>query len=115
MNVILVLEDEPPIALLLAEILEDDGYQVVLGANGRDGLALLDQHPISLIITDLMMPVMTGSEFCAQLVARGLHPPILVLSATAVIHARGSPGAAAIIGKPFETEDLLDTVHQMMP
>ena len=114
MSVILLLEDERAIAEVLVEILEEDGYQVVVATNGRDGLQLVDQHPISLIITDLMMPVMTGREFCIHLVARGPHPPILVLSATAAIHAQDCPGAAAIMGKPFLTEHLLATVQQLL-
>jgi CheY-like chemotaxis protein len=114
MTVILLLEDERAIAELLVDILDEEGYQVVQATNGRDGLQLLDQHPISLIITDLMMPVMTGREFCQHVVARGPHPPIVVLSATAAIHAQSCPGAVAIMGKPFLTEHLLAMVHRLL-
>ncbi len=114
MSNILVVEDEVGIALLLADVLEDEGYTVILAENGRIALGVLDKHTITLIITDLMMPVMNGMELCQQLIQRGQHPPIIILSAVAHSIAAHEVGAAAVLGKPFHITHLLATVHHMI-
>jgi CheY-like chemotaxis protein len=59
-TIILIVEDEEPIVQALALILEDCGYQMLLASNGRQALELARTHQLALIITDLMMPQMTG-------------------------------------------------------
>jgi len=114
MKNILVVEDEVSIAALLAEVLEEEGYAVILAENGRMALRVLDEHRITLIITDMMMPVMNGMELCQQLVQRGQHPPIIILSATSHRIAAHEVGAAVVLGKPFIITQLLATVHRMI-
>jgi DNA-binding response OmpR family regulator len=59
---IVCIEDEADLREAIAEELEDAGYRVVQAANGRDGLqAILDHHP-DLVISDIMMPEMSGYE-----------------------------------------------------
>ncbi len=114
MRNILVVEDEVNIALLLAEVLEEEGYTVILAENGRIALGKLDEHNITLIITDMMMPVMNGMELCQQLIQRGQHPPIIMVSGVAHRIAAHEVGAAAVLGKPFHITHLLATVHHMI-
>jgi CheY-like chemotaxis protein len=80
---ILVVEDNPINARLLALMLQAQGYRTMIARNGKEGLAALaNTQDIQLIITDYMMPEMDGLEFIAK--ARALpafsHVPIIVAS-----------------------------------
>ena len=114
MTSILVVEDDKTIALLLTDVLEDEGYTVQHAEHGRMALRMLDEQSFTLIITDMMMPVMNGMELCQELVQRGQHPPIIVLSAAAHLMTVGEGGATAILSKPFVITQLLDTVHHII-
>lgn len=59
---ILLIEDEGLLSRMYAKKLELDGYQVLVAANGQEGIALLGQNTVDLVICDMMMPVMDGLE-----------------------------------------------------
>lgn len=61
---VLILEDSLTQALRLQLILESQGYRVTVAGNGMEGLALLENNPFSIVITDWVMPKMDGCEFC---------------------------------------------------
>ena len=112
---ILIVEDDPAIRHVLAEALEDEGYQIIETANGQDALSALASGDVvpDAIILDLMMPVMDGWAFRTEQLLAGLAPdiPLIVLSAS----RRATPlaanlAAAAIIPKPFDLDELLATV-----
>jgi CheY-like chemotaxis protein len=71
MQTILVVEDELPIAELIAVILGYAGYQTLVAGNGQEAFAYLDAGRPDLILSDIMMPVMDGRELCKRLHA---HP-----------------------------------------
>ncbi|GAB4199694.1 MAG: hypothetical protein OHK0022_20140 [Roseiflexaceae bacterium] len=109
---ILVVEDDEFIRLMLAEALTDEGYRVLIAENGRVALDLLHQHgqPPALILLDLMMPVMSGWEFCAELdrdpALAGI--PVVVLSAMPqpAVQASGLR-VEAVVAKPIDLDQLL--------
>lgn len=113
---ILVVDDDPSIRSLVAEVLEDEGFTVDLASNGAEALALLEGSLPSVIVTDLMMPVMDGWEFvrtCRQ--DTGLSGvPIVVMSA-----AHGLPdhakhlGVRACLAKPFDLDVLVGAVDRL--
>ena len=80
---ILVVEDDPDLLLMLATALELDGQRVVTASNGADALRLARLNRPSLIVLDLMLPVMSGEEFRkAQLDDEAIRSiPVLVVSA----------------------------------
>lgn len=109
-TMVLVAEDEETIAETLALIVEDAGYIPLVAHDGREALALARQHRPHLIITDLMMPYVTGSELIAAIrdecAANGATPPaILVVTAASRSLARES-GADAVLTKPFDVSTL---------
>lgn len=111
---VLIVDDDSPIAETLAMIIEDMGYSVVLAYNGREGLAAAMRVPPNLIITDLMMPQMTGAEMLAALRATHLNmPPILVLTAGERTYAQ-DVGATATIAKPFDVKVLESVVRSLI-
>jgi CheY-like chemotaxis protein len=110
---VLVVEDDEDIRAAIAEILEGEGYEVTIAANGSEALdELLHMPRPCLILLDLMMPVMNGHEFLARLreVPRMQAVPVLVLTA---VSTEAPPGARGLLRKPFIVEELLDAVQTL--
>ena len=117
MTTILVVEDEPLIAMALEAELVDAGYAVVTAANGRQGLERLAEAPRpDLVLTDMMMPVMGGAEMLAAMAAdpdlRGI--PVIVLSSLPEATVRARVNGAAILRKPYTAEEVLGTVARVL-
>jgi CheY-like chemotaxis protein len=114
---VLVVDDDQAIRETLCELLADDGYRAVGAANGREALELLrsGERP-SIILLDLMMPVMDGFAFrTAQ-----LADPALRAIPVAVITAMGQPSAASIdvdvvLSKPLRIEKVIELVERFCP
>lgn len=64
--VILLVDDETNVLVALRRLFHGEGYQIHLAGSGAEGLAILRQHPVDLVISDMMMPQMSGSEFLGQ-------------------------------------------------
>jgi DNA-binding response OmpR family regulator len=114
---ILVVEDEFGVADVVVTALEDEGYRVLVAANGRQGMERLMDTTPDLIILDFMMPIMDGAAMGKSVRARdGLaNLPIIMTSAV-------SEGAVkdrfadfqAFLRKPFRIGELLETVEQLI-
>jgi DNA-binding response OmpR family regulator len=106
-KVVLIAEDEEPIAQALAYLVEDAGYMPVVAVHGRAALEMaLAQRP-DLIITDLMMPQMSGKEFISALRAAldTATPPIILMTAAGRRYTDAA-GANALLSKPFDLSDV---------
>jgi CheY-like chemotaxis protein len=117
MTTILVVDDEPLIAMALEAVLEDAGYQVMIAAHGRQGLEQLAETHADLVLLDMMMPIMNGP---AMLAAMATDPhlrkiPVIVLSSlpNEMIRARAG-GAAAILHKPCTADDVLEAIARVL-
>ncbi|MCA9981422.1 MAG: response regulator, partial [Anaerolineales bacterium] len=66
MATILVIDDSPPIALMLREMLELLGHRTLITENGEEGLLLMQSASPDLILLDIMMPMMNGWSFYDQ-------------------------------------------------
>jgi CheY-like chemotaxis protein len=113
---ILVVEDDASTREALAVLLEAQGYAVSRAANGREALdRLRGRERPHLILLDLMMPVMSGWEFCRR---RQQDPalaaiPVVVVSGTKdAARSAAALGAAACLKKPVGFEELVEVVHQ---
>ena len=113
-HTILVVEDDTDVRESIREVLEDAGYHVATAANGKEGLDRLECARPSLILLDLMMPVMSGPELLAILQQRGSDVPVVVVSAYCD-HADESAGVSGFISKPVRLQKLLDTVREYCP
>jgi CheY-like chemotaxis protein len=122
---VLLAEDDAQMRLLLAEALSGDGYEVVECA---DGAALLDAltrllepghvRDIDLIVSDIRMPLVTGIEVLEGMKDYIGFPPMILITAfgDAETHAYAQRlGAAALLDKPFEIENLLAEVRRFAP
>ena len=115
---ILVVDDEPMNLEIIAEHLDESGYQMQFAANGAEAWALLDQDParFDLVLLDRMMPVMSGMELLAKLNGdkRFRHLPVIMQTAAAAKDqvAEGlRQGAYYYLTKPFERVVLLAIVE----
>jgi CheY-like chemotaxis protein len=114
-HTILVVDDEPSIRHMVAEVLETEGYPVVTAANGSEALDVVAETAPALVILDLWMPVLDGPGFAREIFARGLDVPIVVMTASYLANPiAGEMGARRCLRKPFELTELLDTVEALM-
>ena len=110
---ILVVEDEPGIRLSLSDELESAGYEVYTAENGEKGLASAERERPDLIILDLMMPVLDGTEVCKRLRMRGDRTPIIMLTVRdkEIDKVLGLElGADDYMTKPFSLRELVARV-----
>ena len=121
MTTILLVEDEVLLREGVQETLEVFGYTVIGAADGVEALDWLEQTPVSLIITDLVMPNMNGVAFIEQVRIKFPDLPIIVASGSpdSVTNRLGIdsihvPGAPACIVKPIKSKDLVALVEKLM-
>lgn len=106
---VLVVEDEPKLALLLARGLREEGYAVDLAHNGADAVGAASATGYDAIVLDVMLPGMGGLEVCRALRARGAWSPILLLTARDAVEDRVAgldAGADDYLVKPFSFAEL---------
>jgi len=114
-RLILVVDDDPDILQTLGLCLSTEGYRVLMAANGREALDILERERPSVILLDLMMPVMDGWQFVAELDSRGRRDvPLLILSADRSVQGHAQKlKASGHLAKPFDLDELLGKVQQL--
>ena len=112
---ILVIDDDLNIIKLMTYVLKKEKYEVMTARNGRDGLKLVREFNPSLIVLDLMMPVMDGFKFLEEFKSfASADIPVIVTTArgyTKEIEKIINAGASAYIEKPFDRNVFLETVR----
>jgi CheY-like chemotaxis protein len=116
---VLVVEDEDGVRELLWKILTDHGHTVLEARHGRDALTVAGgyDHPIQLLVTDVVMPEMGAGELVDQLVSSRPELKVLYISGYTndEVTRRGiSRTDAAFIQKPFTSEDLMRKVREVL-
>ena len=114
---VLVVDDEPLILNLVKEILSQEGYQVETAGNGKEALQALQTHPFDVVLTDMMMPDMTGMELVQYL--RLHHPDTLVIVFTGYANYEDAveavrQGAFDYLPKPVQTDTLRHAIRQAL-
>ena len=113
---ILVVEDEPAIAMPIRDRLESEGYAVGLAADGTHGLRIA-RDSWDAIILDLMLPGLDGLSLCRELRAHGSVTPVLMLTARDQTEDKVAGlriGADDYLVKPFEMIELLARVEALL-
>jgi len=116
---VLVVDDEPKIARIVAAYLERDGFQVQSAADGRAALNLVNTQPPDLIVLDLMLPEVSGWDVCRELQrnATTASIPIIMLTArddTADRIVGLELGADDYVVKPFDPKELVARVRAVL-
>ena len=119
MQRILIIEDEQDLADLIAFNLQGEGYAVTVSHDGREGLESALEAPPDLIILDLMLPTLLGTEVCKRLKGKGgtAGVPVIMLTAKGeeIDRVVGfEVGADDYVVKPFSVRELLLRVRALL-
>ncbi len=116
---ILLVDDDPDILLLLSIQLKQAGYAVVTATDGTSALALFKSQPFDLILTDAMMPDMSGQDLVAgvRAIEQDGHLPVIMLSAIQAQVMKpiaASAGVDLYISKPYNRVELLAAIAGLL-
>ena len=115
---VLVIDDEVSLRLALRDVLESAGYSVTTVASGSEGLMRARCHDYDLIITDMIMPGMQGSELIARLRSGGFDMPIIAITghpeAEACLAIAEKFTVDCIMHKPFTIAKICKEVERLI-
>ncbi|MCF8237781.1 MAG: response regulator transcription factor [Saprospiraceae bacterium] len=114
---ILVVEDQVRILESILQGLEGEGFQVMSASNGLEGYELASSQHFDLVISDVMMPHMTGVEMVVRLRKEQVGVPILLLTGMGEVDQKIAgldAGADDYLTKPFEMGELIARVHALI-
>jgi len=115
---VLLVEDEPSLRSLLRELLESFGYSVLEAGQGVDALRVAGEHrgTIDLLLSDIVMPQMTGNELAERLGQLRPATKVLFMSgyAAGVAPQHQIPNGAAYIEKPFTADALAGALREVL-
>lgn len=114
---ILMIEDDPAVAQSLQDGLSQAGFSVTWQATGTEGVIFAQQNAVHLILLDVRLPDGSGFDFCRELRQKGLHAPIIVLTAQheALDKVLGlEMGADDYVTKPFDLRELISRIRAQL-
>ncbi|AEI67940.1 ATP-binding protein [Corallococcus macrosporus] len=113
MSLVLVADDEPAVLEVLSQVVEDLGHDVLRARDGEEALGLARDRRPRLVVTDHMMPRLSGVELCRRMKqeAQLKDVPVILLSA---VLPQGAPEAFAFLHKPFEITDFESVIHKSL-
>ncbi len=112
---ILIVEDEPEIRNVMQESLESIGLNILTAANGQEALGKLGNNAgVSLILLDLMMPVMNGWQFLSAIEKSPVLKKIPIIVVTVFSDQAKDLKVRGVIKKPFDLNDLIKEVNEIL-
>jgi DNA-binding NtrC family response regulator len=115
---ILIVDDEENILNSLKRLFRKEPYEILTAMNGEEGLKILDDHQVNLIISDLKMPEMNGIEFLKKVKERDSLPLRIMLTGHAdlksVLDAVDQGEVYRFLLKPWDDEELKMTIRQAL-
>lgn len=114
---ILLVEDEPSVALTVSDLLAGEGYDVETAIDGPTGLKRASAEPFDVVLLDIMLPGMNGLDVCRELRRLGKDVAVLMLTARGQLTDRVvglKLGADDYLVKPFEPAELLARVEALL-
>jgi two-component system response regulator AtoC len=114
---ILLVDDDAAITTVLGSLLKQEGLAVLSAASGAEALALLEKHPVDVMVTDLRMPGLDGMTLLRRATHASPDVPVIVLSAhgtVALAVDAMKAGAADFLTKPFDREEVLFVVKKAL-
>jgi DNA-binding response OmpR family regulator len=114
---LLLIEDDPAVAQSLQDGLTRDGFNVTWKSNGAEGVAHAQAHIPHLVLLDVRLPDGSGFDFCKQMRQKGLHMPVIMLTAQqdALDKVLGlEMGADDYVTKPFNLRELLSRIRAQL-
>jgi signal transduction histidine kinase len=113
MSLVLVADDEPAVLEVLSQVVEDMGHDVLRARDGEEAFGLARARKPHLVVTDHMMPRLSGLELCRRLRSDQVLKDVPVILLSAVLPG-GAPEASAFLHKPFEINDFESLIRQSL-
>jgi two-component system, cell cycle sensor histidine kinase and response regulator CckA len=113
---VLVVDDDRPVRALMRAILVQNGFDALEAKSGSEALQIAANERVDLVLTDVVMPGMSGLELISHLKERGLEKRWLLVSGypgEAFTNAHGLNERLPLLRKPFTAEQLLRTIHEI--
>lgn len=115
MHSILIVDDEPNYLIVLSELLKEEGFEVFTAPGGTQGLEIIREADLDLVVTDMQMPGMDGLEFLQAI--KEIYPdlPVIMITAYAEVEkavAAMQIGAFNYLAKPFSNDELLVNINK---
>jgi DNA-binding response OmpR family regulator len=110
---VLVIDDDQALLRMVRLAMSSDGLDVTTARDGVEGLEQLDAGEFDVIVLDLQMPRMDGRGFFREMAVRGHTPQVVILSAYGAHDAQRELKVAAACPKPFDPDDLIETVRRV--
>ncbi|CAN5144296.1 two-component sensory transduction protein RegX [soil metagenome] len=116
MTRILIVEDEPSLSDPLAYLLEREGYETAIAADGPAAIAEFDRSGADLVLLDLMLPGLPGTEVCRELRTRSSVPIIMLTAKDSEVDivVGLELGADDYVTKPYSTRELLARIRAVL-
>jgi CheY-like chemotaxis protein len=116
MERIIVVDDDPQVAASLSRVLRRRGFDVGIATSARTALAMLHAAPCDLLITDVVMPEMSGTQLLAEVRRQWPRLPCLLLSGYASLDddAPVEGMMAPVLRKPWDTLELVSAIAQAL-
>ena len=114
---ILIVEDEPGVALVVSDLLQSAGHVVSVAADGKEGLRMATEESYDALVLDVMLPGHTGFEVCHTVRQQGFDGAILMLTARGQVPDRVKglrQGADDYLVKPFDPDELLARIEALL-
>jgi CheY-like chemotaxis protein len=111
-NSVLVVEDEPSVRALVQDVLAGEGYTVLEAGGPWEALGVAQSYPIRLLVTDVVMPEMSGRELARRIESIQPETKVLFMSASAIEDLLAPD--AHFIAKPFRLDRIVRTVNQVL-
>ena len=111
---ILIVDDDPAIRKYLETLFTDNGYETCVAVDGKEGVDVYKAENPDLITLDLEMPEDWGPRFFRKISkTKGFDTPVIVISGLSSTQY-SVPKAAAVFGKPFDAQKVIDKVSELL-
>ena len=113
---ILLIEDEQRVADFIRRGLKAEGWMVEHASEGEQGLDYMESRDFDVVVLDLMLPGISGTDVCKRMRARGIRTPVLMLTALDTTDERVAglrAGADDYLPKPFDFDELMARIEAL--
>ena len=115
---ILVIDDEPTITQVVEKVCTSEGLRVITASDATEALGYLEEYSFRLALCDIMMYGLDGFQFLEELVQRGIHTPVVMMTGYSTmenaVKSLTSTGTVDYIPKPFTKVQVLKAVNNML-
>ena len=114
---VLIVEDDEDLIELLKIYLQDYGYKTLVANNGKEAIRQCKKHQIDLVLLDMQLPKLSGTEVVTKLIESGVAAPIIGMTASVNIDDKTKAlkaGCSEFLSKPIQVTTLVETINKLL-